>query len=161
MEYKLDSGINVKMVGLHLIYHFKGKRSRHYSIYDGVIVRLTRDKYIENEILIERKKRFKRENIAIDFSDEFGKYFDVYSKDSNIHLVLPQSVQEELVSLYKQYGTMFEISLKGNDLFIRFFNGRLFQSIVCNSEYSKESLYREYIMFKNILEIIEQISEIL
>lgn len=162
MEYNVARDRSVKIATLHLEKHTKGKRKRVHHIYDGFIAKMTRERYIENEILIERKKRFKHENMVNDLSDEFEKYFDVYAKSgTNVHSILSQSVQEQLVSLYKEYGTMFEISLKGNNIFIRFFNGGLFESIVYSRNYSKENLYREYIIFTNILEIIKKISEIL
>ena len=68
-------------------------------------------------------------------------------------------VLEKMGELYEKYGIMFEVSIKHNLIFIRFFTGHLFENKRL-SMLNKKQLYREYIIFKSILQIINKIDEI-
>ena len=58
---------------------------------------------------------------------EFDKYFDLISSDKSYAEVrINKEIQTEILQLYKEYGIMFEISLKDKDIYIRFFTGDLF-----------------------------------
>ena len=41
--------------------------------------------------------------------------------------IVNEYVKEELINLYNEYGMTFEISLRRNNIYIRFFTGKLFE----------------------------------
>ena len=61
--------------------------------------------------------------------------------------------------LYKEYGVVFEISVRNNDVYIRFFTGGLFENKnLFRNVLNKKRLYREYVIYKNILKLIKKIN---
>ena len=131
-----------------------------FTVFSGIIVNIFKEKMVENEILIEKDRVVKRGRRIIDTNERFEKYFDIYSIDSvGCNEIVTEQVKSELVELYERYGIMFEISLKNKCIYIRFFTGKLFASKGWRM-LNKKQLYREYIIFKNILQIINKINEI-
>jgi len=162
MEYELEPNTKVQLADLHFLYYHRGGKDSHTEeVFEGIMAVVTREKYIQNEIILSRNTFLKSRNRVKSDNNEFEKLFDIYAKDENIeNMILSQDVKENLLELYKKYGIMFEISIKGNDIFIRFFTGGLFENVASGIVFSKKKLYREYVIFTSILEIIEKINEI-
>jgi len=163
IKYSLDYGEQVEMIDLHLQHYSYDKNGSSTSeIFEGILVKVTREKNVDNKILIERNKFFKGKNRIKSEVPGFELFFDLYAEDKNAaDVMISNDIKEEILRLYQIYGIMFEISIKGNELFIRFFTGALFESKWFGTGISKRKLYREYVIFTSILEIIERINEIL
>jgi len=164
IEYELDYDTKVELCDLHLKYFEYRRKGANVNndIFEGIIVKITRKKQIENEILIERNRLFKSKNRIKNKNFEFEKVFDVYAKDTNtIDMYFSEDIKEQILELYKEYGIMFEISIKKNNIYIRFFNGAIFENIAFCNYFSKRKLYKEYIIFTNILMIINRLADIL
>jgi len=162
IEYELNCGDKVTMFDLHLQHHGYGRNSSISEVFEGMFAKITREKNIGNKILIERNKFIKGKNRIKSDMPGFELFFDLYAEDKNAaDMMISNDIKEEILRLYQIYGIMFEISIKGNELFIRFFTGALFESAVFGTEISKRKLYKEYVIFTSILEIIKRINEIL
>jgi len=94
-------------------------------------------------------------------TNEFESKFALYALNTtDAEIMISEYVQSELIKLYKEYGIMFEITLKDNYIYIRFHNGGLFNNNTFISPLQKDMLFKYYIDFKNIVEIIDRICTI-
>jgi len=159
MEYELPQNTKVKLADVFL--RDKPYRGAAVNIFEGITTKISREKLVTNEILIERNRQFKaKNNIVTD--GEFEKIFDlsaVNKEDAEIRI--NAHVRNQIVQIYKQYGIMFEISLKGNFIYVRFYTGDLFDDKLFVSIVNEKKLHREYVILKSILEIIEKLNDIL
>lgn len=155
IEYDLSPSINVKM--LHISF-YSGLESN-YLGFCGIVAKVSRENWVENEILKIEKSSFIKWLNNIKCLTEFEKYFDLKAQDKQVaKLKITQAVQLEILKLYKEHGIMFEISLKGKFMYIRFFTKRLFNEKVI---VDKNKLQIDYTVLCSILEIIETLSNIL
>jgi len=159
MKYQLDNNTSVILEDLLLMTGGSGSNSNSREVFNGIIAEISRDKTLNTDILIERNRLFKSFDRIKDASAEFEKYFDLCS-ENDVSLVMTQSIKDKLVYLYEHYKIMFEISLKGNNIYIRFFSGKMFESNVFEKLVNKNKLYKEYVIFTNILNIIKEVNEL-
>jgi len=157
IEYDLTARAKVKMVEIYE--GFPIRNGSCCDVFEGFCIKLKREKMVANEILIGRNMRVIKLDNNIKTFDEFEKYFDLnatnqFDAESRIN----DWVRNEILNLYKEYGITFEISLKGNFLYVRFFTGKLFE---IGAIVNPKKLHRDYIIFKSILEIIEKLDDIL
>lgn len=161
IEYTNDSGDEIKIADVHLQDSGSGSKSKTHNVFEGIVARVERKNSVSANILIEKNNLLKRKNRVIS-EDEFERYFDMYSEDgNNANLIINSAVKNGLLSLYEKYGIMFEISLKGNSLYIRFFTGGIFENkIVPFRTLGKKRLYRDYLMFNSVVAMINRINEL-
>lgn len=158
MEYELSQNVKVKLADVFL--GIRARRGGTTCTFEGITAKVAREKIVTNEILIERKRFFESRYKFIT-DGEFDEIFDlsVLNKE-DAETRINARVRNEIVRLYKQYGIMFEISLKGNFLYVRFYTGDLFDGKWSGSIIDEKKLHREYVIFKSILKIIERLNEI-
>ena len=53
---------------------------------------------------------------------------------------------------------MFEITLKGNFIYIRFFIDEMYEPDIMNEKKNKQKLYRDYCILKNIRDLFSELS---
>ena len=162
IEYTNIFDDEIKIADVHLKNKESGRKSKTHDVFEGIVARIDRKNRVSANILIEKNKLLKRKN-RISSEDEFERYFDIYSEDDNsANLIINSEVKNELLSLYKKYGIMFEIALKENSLYIRFFTGGIFENkIVPFRTIDKKRLYRDYLMFNSVLAMINRINELI
>jgi len=160
MEFEANDGAKVSLADLLLQYHSSGKNSTTTDVFSGIVVKIVRDKAVNNEILIQRNTLFKHSNRTKDSNELFEKHFDLYATDSSsLDMVFSEQAKIVLTELYEKYGIMFEVSIKYNCIFIRFFTGDLFEHRGWNL-INKKRLHKEYVIFKSILQMINRINEV-
>ena len=97
MEYELANDVSMKLANCS-IYKKKGiyeKVSAGAKIFEGVVVKLSRNCNISNNILIERNKIFKGKERVKDTNQEFEKYFDLYADEmENIDAIVNEGVKK-------------------------------------------------------------------
>ncbi len=161
IEYQSESDSNVKFA--KLITKEISRSSHIVTTTEGIMIKIERNKIYDNEILIEMNKFFKRNNrVKANTKDEFEKYFDLYSLDEeNAGIIINSEVRDELVRIYKEYGIMFEILLKENDIYIRILSGELFKTNAIGlAIINKKKFCRDYIIIRNIMQISERIDRL-
>jgi len=165
MEYDISYEEHVKLIDLHLQYQnysHATKSTQTINVFEGIVAKISRNKFIDNEILIEQNKIFKHRN-HINYDDEFDKYFDVSALNiDNCQIIISENIKKQLLHLQKKYGIGFDISIKGNNLFVRFSTEKLFEAKpTLISLINKKKLYKDYVTFKIIILLIEYINNIL
>lgn len=165
MEYAISYEEYVKLIDLHLKYQIYSpvtKSTQTINGFEGIVAKISRNKFIDNEILIVQNKILKPKN-HINYNDEFDKYFDVSASNiDNCQIIISENIKRQLLHLQKKYGIGFDISIKGNNLFIRFSTKKLFEAKPpLNSLINKKKLYKDYVTFKVIILLIEYINNIL
>lgn len=163
IEYDLGYDYTVKLADINLQYHSSGRNSSTRDIYEGIVAKISRTTNLTSNILIERNKLFKDIDRIKDSNETFEKIFDIYSDDSySVRTIISPAVKEKLIELYEKYNIMFEISIQKENMYIRFFSGPLFESPYFSFNFvNKKRLYYDYIIFKNILSIIEEINNLI
>ena len=166
MEYTIDNMTFVKMGDLRLKEHAydrlekDGNAYSSHLVFEGIIVKLSRNKSALGNVLIERNKAIKdRRRLIETDSVEFERYFDLYALNANEAISVTREVKQELVDLYKKYGIMFEISVKNREIYIRFLTGKMFENSKIFSPFNKKRLCNEYTILKNIFYITERNNE--
>ena len=160
MEFEINDGAKVKLADLLLQHYTAGIDDSPVNVFSGIAVRILREKTVNNEVLIQRNSLCKGKNRVKSSNQIFEKYFDIYVDNSNtIDTLLPEQTKLALVELYERYGIRFEVSIKYNCIYIRFFTGNLFEQRGWNL-LNKKRLHREYLIFKSILQMINKINEI-
>lgn len=166
MKYDVDSDIKVNIRDISILskyvsYHGRGFR-RYYSyadVFKGFVAKVSREKFVSNDILIARKKNFILRN---DFAESFEEIFELNAADKlDGEFSVNEFIKAEIVRLYKAYGIMFDISVSGNDMYIRFYTNELFPKRFFTSVIKKKKLKVEFIVMKSIFEIIEILNNVL
>jgi len=156
IEYQLNGNEKVRMAEVCL--SSKSRRSN-MVMFKGICVKIHREKLVENEIMIGRNMPLIKLENNIKTFDDFERVFDLNAKyRTDGELRIGERERTEIFDLYKKYGIMFEISLRGKFMYIRFFTGNLFTK---DAIINKSRLQREYNIFNNIFKIIEKLNEIL
>lgn len=154
MKYELDNNVVVLLEDLQLT-----NSSPKRQVFDGVIAEISRSGNSNTDILIERNKMFNGAHGMKNATSKFERYFDL-SSNADSAFVINEKVKEKLLALYEEYKIIFEISLKGNNIYIRFFTGPMFVTNMFGPLVDKKQLYKEYIIFTNILKIIKEVNQI-
>lgn len=91
----------------------------------------------------------------------FENYFNVYT-DDNIFAMrfLTHNIMEMLINFYEKYNIHFEIVLKNNELYIRFYSGKMFEPSIYRSSMDKQLLFSYYSIFKFIIDVTREINSI-
>lgn len=132
-----------------------------HEVFNGVFGYSRINKHFSNAVEIICKKKQKRlvENkVKID-DEEFKKIFIVYSDNEEEALkLLNFELRTKILNLYNKYKLDFEIGVKGNYIFYRFFNNKLKKIKVFRKSTRIENLYEYYYIVKYMIEIIEEIN---
>lgn len=120
--------------------------------YAGIFSVSTINKNLPNEVRIKKNKNLfygKSQNQVEMDSNEFEKYFDVFS-DSNILSMelLTHDIMQLIVEFYKNYKINFEIVLKENNIYIRFDTGAMFEPNILKKSSDMRTLWIYYRVLK-------------
>ena len=100
------------------------------TIFHGLFAKIIMDKSINGEVRILRNglANFDKKQLRMD-SSEFEKYFDVSASDKILGMrLLTADVMEELVDFENKTNMKFDIFIKGNELYLRFHSGAMFEA---------------------------------
>lgn len=152
------------MAELHIKKEVKTEDSKTYiSIFDGLFVMSQISKNVCEELKIspDKFKCFGNYKKTVLDSSEFEKRFDVYSSDKIMAMrILSADTMEALTSFYDKYKVDFEVLIKGNDLYLRFFTGNLFEYKILESMSNKKELFLYYSTVKFVIDLTKKINRV-
>lgn len=94
-------------------------------------------------------------------STEFEKYFDVYANDKiQAMQVLTADIMEQMISFIKENKTKFELTIKQNELYIRFKTGKMFEANVFKSSVNFDTLKKVYDIINFTFDITRELVKV-
>lgn len=165
IEGFLDDEVFVKMGNLHIQKHTgSGKNSRTEELFNGIFAHMSCGKNIGTYIKISKNqlKMFgQRDRVEMD-SQEFEKYFDIYSENKILTMqILTSDVMAILVDFYNKYDIDYEIVIKDNRIYIRFFTGAMFEPKIFGNSMDKKLLFSYYCILKFIVDVTKEVNKAL
>ena len=94
-----------------------------------------------------KKQPFEKLRVELD-SQEFENLFDVYCSDKIIAMqLLTADIMQLLIDFHEEMNMEYEITIKNNYIYIRFFSGKMFEAAnIQKFSLDKDTLYRYYRM---------------
>lgn len=165
IEGFLDDDVFVKMGDLHIQRHTgSGKNSRTVEIFHGIFAHMSCGKDIKTNIKISKNqlKIFEQCNRVEMDSQEFEKYFDIYSENKILAMqLLTSDVMTTLVDFYNKYYIDYEIVIKNNRIYMRFFTGSMFEPKVFGNAMDKKLLFSYFCILKFIVDVTKEVNKAL
>ena len=169
---KLENGYKIDMSEVYAIFKTENG-SQDDKAFRGLFARIVFEKSVPTNLEIRRnelfspKRKFYRikvrrniqkmvkEKIEMD-SGEFERFFDVYSDNKIIAMqLLTSNIMEMLIDFKNKNKITPELTLKKNELYIRFETGRMFEA----SLFSKSTNYNRLKKYYNIINFKLKITE--
>lgn len=115
------------------------KDSDYKVIFQGLFGNIKLLKNIESpiQVILNNKFRVYNEN-RVEFENaEFEKKFDVFCKNRQLacEIISPELI-EMLMGFYQEYNILFEINIIDDNIYIRFFTGKMFEPKWYSSTYN-------------------------
>lgn len=142
--------------------------NKSYSVlFHGMFGIIELEQFIPSTIFIRENKSkaygitINYEKIELDSSD-FEKRFDVYT-DNKIQAmqVLTADIMTEMLEYYNENKTVYEITITGNMMYIRFKSGSMFEGNIFKSAVDFDTLKKNYDIINFMLNISKRISKII
>lgn len=151
-------------------------KDRYKTVFNGLLAKVETPKpfnsclYLRNDIkdqnflvrVLSGKLPFDKLRIELD-PKEFEKMFDVYtSNQETVMKLFTSEIKQMLMKFENEMKMKFEITMKNNHMYIRFWCGKMFEAAKL-SKYSldKETLYQYYKMLVFIFELTNKLVELL
>ena len=126
------------------------KTTSYVTVFQGMFGKVNINNKYNGEIKVHSNKGklgnlfSGKKRIEMD-STEFEKYFDVYADDKiQAMQVLTSDIMEQMISFIKENKTKFELTIKQNELYIRFKTGQMFEANVFRSSVNFDTLKRMF-----------------
>lgn len=165
IEGYLTQNLYAQIADIRVTYITRSNNSEFSEeLFWGIFTIIKCNKNIESFIQIAKNEfKFMNSNIRIEMdSQEFEECFDVYSEDKVLAMrLLTSDVMDLLVNFYKKYQLDFEITLKDNNIYLRFHTGPMFEPKVFGKSINKEQLYAYYFILQFIIEITNKVDDVL
>lgn len=95
-------------------------------------------------------------------SEEFEKYFEIYSEDRiKTMQLLSSDIMQLLIEFHKQYEIDYEIVFRNNTIYMRFFTGAMFEPKIFKNSMDKQLLFIYFYVLKFIVEITKKVNKII
>lgn len=121
--------------------------------YEGIFSVSKLNYYVDNELRIYNSPyaiNSTKNKVEMDSSD-FEKYFNVNSSSEILSMqILTHDVMDDLVNFYKEYNIDLEIVIKGNNIYIRFDTGAMFEPNILKKSTDMNTLWVYYKIIKFI-----------
>lgn len=144
-------------------YYKNGRKVKNFvQTFQGIFVKTACINNIGTHIKISKNKLkfFKNKRRLEMDSQEFEKYFDVYSENKIIAMqLLTSDIMVILVDFYKKYGLEYEIVVKENNIYLRFFTGPMFEPTIFKSSIDKMKLSQYFGILKFVLDVTNEINK--
>lgn len=132
--------------------------------FKGLFSTISSSKDINTSIkIIKNKKNFINSSHKVDLDNsEFEKYFDVYSDDKILSMrLLTSDIMEYLIDFCNKYNTDYEIIIKNNMIYFRFFTGSMFEAPLLKNSMNENLLLYYYLIIKFVFELSKLINSTL
>lgn len=144
-------------------YDDEGDRHEHIvEIFKGIFAQTICNKDIGTYIKISKNEIniFGRRNKIEMDSAEFEKYFNIYSQDKILTMrILTSDVMVDLVDFYNKYNLPYEIVIRDNNIYMRFFTGAMFEPKIFGNALDKKQLFTYYCILKFIVNVTKDINK--
>ena len=165
IEGNLDTDITIKLVDIHLQNVTGSGRNRHTEeIFQGIFGLSKCNKNINTYIKVSKNKfKLFDNNARLEMdSQEFEKYFDIYSEDKILAMrILTADTMEYLIKFYEKYKLEFEIVFRNDKIYLRFFTGPMFEPKIFGNSMDKELLFVYYSILDFVLQVTKKINRTL
>lgn len=164
IEGNLDEDTFADMYDIHIQNVVRsGKHTHTEEIFKGIFAISNCKKDIGTTVKVSKNKMkilSNKDIIQMD-SEEFEKYFDVYSEDKITAMrLLTSDIMETLINFHNKYGLEFEIVFKQKKIYLRFFTGAMFEPKVFGGSMDKELIATYYNILQFIIEITRKVNEV-
>ena len=119
------------------------------TIFHGMFGVIELNNYIKGTIKV-RKNNFLsglfygKDKLEMD-SSELEKYFDVFADDKiQAMQIFTADIIAEMLDYYNKYKISYEITIKGNKLYIRFKSGEMFEGNILKSSLDMDTIKKNY-----------------
>lgn len=165
IEGFIDDNTFIKMCDLHIQHHYgSGKNSQTDEVFQGLFAHTKTGTNLGTYVKVSKNdlKLIKHKDFIESDSEDFEKYFDIYSKNKIIALqLLTSDIMELLISFYNKYHIDFEIVFKDNSIFLRFFTGAMFEPKTFGNSMDKKLLFTYYTILFFSLDITKALNKAL
>lgn len=95
-------------------------------------------------------------------SSEFEKYFDINTKNKIIAMqILTSDVMTMMIEFIKEHKIKYELTLKGNHIYIRFHTGEVFEPKMFKNSLDYDTLKRYYDIIDFIFKISREMNKVI
>lgn len=132
-------------------------------VYEGIFSETEINKYLDEEVRINKNSKLLKASNRVEMdSNEFEKYFDVYTNSNILAMeILTHDVMEELVNFYIDYKIKFEIIIKSNHIYVRFDTGAMFEPNILRESNNINTLWVYYSIINFVINLTTKINKIL
>ena len=159
-----DNNIYVQLFDTTVKQKFYALFQQQIILFHGIVAHVNCNKDIQAYLKISKNKvelSCNPDRIELD-SQEFEKYFDVYSDNKILAVrLLTSDVMQTLVDFYNNLNLEFEIVIKNNNIYLRFFSGPLFEPKILGGLTDKDLLYAHFYILQFILDLAQKINLVL
>lgn len=175
---KINNGCNFEMAEVLTKKKSVGENSdnKYQTVFNGLLAKVETPKnfnscvYLRNDIkdqgflvrVLSGKYDFDKLRIELD-PKEFEKMFDVYSSDKEVvSKLFTLEIKQKLMDFENEMKMKFEITMKNNYMYIRFWSGKMFEVAKLSKEaLDQETLYKYYQMLFLVFDLSNKLVEIL
>ena len=133
-EAQINNEYSIQMAEVHTIEEQEYEDSegetqtREITKFNGLFAKILINKSINSELkIMQDGELLLNKKLKMD-SSEFEKYFDVQATNQIIGMqILTADVMEELIEFENKTKMKFDIYIKGNELYLRFHSGEMFE----------------------------------
>lgn len=161
---QLNNEIPFEMVDIDVKRRMENQPDEYEEAFKGIFAVSQVNKDVCEEIKISPDK-FKifdsRNRMQID-SSLFEEKFDIYSTDRMaVARIFTVDLMEEMIEFYEKYKIDFEITIKKNIVFLRFFTGNMFEYKNLRMMANKRQLFLYYNVLKLVIDVTKGISSVI
>lgn len=140
------------------------RNNKNEDIYEGIFSVTKINAFLKDEVKITKNKFIINKdinNVLMD-SQEFEKYFDVSSNSEILAMqVLTHDIMMDLVDFFTTYKIEFEMTIKENNIYIRFDTGAMFEPNIFKKSYDKTTLWIYYSILNFVTNFTIKINKVL
>ena len=136
--------------------------NKYIPTFEGLFTHFLSTKDISTYIQILAKLPVTPDNSIKMDNEEFNKRFDVFSENEIITMqLLTSDMMESLIDFYDKYYISYDIEIRNNVVYIRFFTGPMFEPKILGDSVDKQSLFTYYCILKFVLEVTQKVNKTL
>lgn len=162
----LNNEIYTQMSDLHLQrreeYYSDGeKEERIVNVFQGIYSKTECSKDIKTSIkILKNQFKFFNHDTRVEMdSQEFEKYFDIYSDDKILTMrLLTSDVMTTLIDFYNTYNIIYEIVINSSQIHMRFFTGPMFEPKIFRNSMDKKLLLEYFYILKFVVDVTKEIN---
>ena len=147
----------IEMADIYVSKYINYKRIK--KIFKGSFVSIEyKNTYADNFKILD-KTQIINQDMVVEYNNKFDKYFstefEIYKEPSKM---LTADLKEFIADFREKYKIKFDISVKENKIYIRFFSGDMWKINLSKEHIDKMSIYKYYVITKFAKELVEKLN---